>query len=143
MEKIDPYLKYLNIILAVAIVSTISILYVFLMGINIFYAPNYEVLLLILPCVFGGIAASLITLGIRGIAWGITVGALSLCIWSSIYMIFLTIIAGADLGSFVSLVIWIPATLVIGGILGGIGGFIGLIIKKASDSLSKRQISSE
>jgi len=143
MEKIDPYLKYLNIILAVTIISTIDILYVFLSGINVFYAPNYEVLLLILPCVFGGIAAALITSGIRSIIGGIVVGALSFCIWSSIYMIFLTIIAGADLGSFISLLIWIPSTLVFGGILGGIGGFIGLIIKKASDLLSRRQISPE
>jgi len=143
MEKIDPYLKYLNIILAVTIISTIAILYVFLRGINIFYAPNYEVLLLILPCVFGGIATALITQGIRGVVWAVTVGALSFCIWSSIYMIFLTIIASADLGSFILLLIWIPATLVFGGILGGIGGFIGLIIKKASGLLSKRQISPE
>lgn len=128
MEKIYPYLKYLNIVLTVIIISTAVILYVFLSGINIFYAPNYEILLLILPCVFGGIAASLITPGIRGFIASIVVGALSFCIWSIIYITLLTIIAGADLGSFVSLVIWIPATLVIGGILGIIGGSIGFII---------------
>ncbi|MGF7117272.1 hypothetical protein [Methanobacterium oryzae] len=128
MEKIYPYLKYLNIVLTVVIISTVFILYVFLSGINIFYAPNYEILLLILPCVFGGIAAGLITPGIRGIMASIVVGALSFCIWSSIYMTFLTIIAGADLGSFVSLLIWIPGTLIIGGILGVIGGSIGFII---------------
>ncbi len=128
MERIDLYLKYLNIVLAVVIISTSAILYVFLSGINIFYAPNFEILLLILPCVFGGIAAGLITRGMRGIMAAMFVGALSFCIWSSIYMALLTILIGTDLGSIVLLIIWIPATLVIGGILGVIGGVIGFVI---------------
>lgn len=128
MEKVDPYLKYLNIVLTVVIISTAVILYVFLSGINMFYAPNYEILFLILPCVFGGIVAGLITRGIRGIIAATVVGALSFCIWSSIYIVLLTIIAGTDMGSIAQLVLWIPATLIIGGILGVIGGSIGFII---------------
>jgi hypothetical protein len=128
MEKVDPYLNYINIVLVVVIISTIGISYVFLSRINIFYTPNYEILFLILPCVFGGIAASLTTPGTRGIIAATVVGALSFCIWSSIYIVLLTIIAGTDMGSIVQLIIWIPATLIIGGILGVVGGIIGFII---------------
>lgn len=128
MKKIDPYLKYINIILIVVIVSTIIILYVYLSRINLFYGPNLVILLLGLPCIFGGIAASLITPGIRGIFWGTLVGALSFCIWISIYMALSTFLIGTDTGSLILLIILIPLTIVIGGILGIIGGFIGFII---------------
>lgn len=128
MEKIDPYLKYLNIIFIVVIISTAIMVYLFITGTNIFYTPNFETILLILPCVLGGIAAGLITRGIRGIIAATAVGALSFCIWSSIYMTLLTVITANDLGSLVMLIVFIPLTLIIGGILGIMGGVIGFIL---------------
>lgn len=128
MEKIDPYLKYLNIVFIVVIISTAIMVYLFITGKNIFYTPNFETILLILPCVLGGIVAGLITRGIRGIIVATAVGALSFCIWSSIYMTLLTIITANDPGSLVMLIVFIPLTLIIGGILGIMGGVIGFIL---------------
>src|SRR5665648_298187 len=108
MEEINPYLKYLNITLIVIIVSTIIMLYLFINRINIIYSPNFEILLVILPCVLGGTAAALITTGIRRIIASMVVGALSLCIWSTIYMTFQTIITSTDPWGIVMLIIWIP-----------------------------------
>jgi hypothetical protein len=128
MEKINLYLKYINIALTVVIISTIIMLYLFITGTNIFYTSNFQTLLLILPCVLGGIAAGLITRGICGIVAATVVGALSFCIWASIYMTLQTIIAANDPGSLVMLIVFIPLTLIIGGILGVIGGIIGFFI---------------
>ncbi|MBI5679536.1 MAG: hypothetical protein HZC47_01360 [Methanobacterium sp.] len=137
MEKINPYLKYLNITLVVTIVSTMIMLYMFVNRINIIYSNNFEILLVILPCVLGGTAAALLSNGIRGIIVSMVVGALSFCIWSSIYVSLLTIITSTDPWGIVMLVVWIPGTLVIGGIMGLIGGVIGIFIKKLYEYIRK------
>lgn len=137
MEELNPYLKYLNITLIVTIVSTIIILYMFVNRINIIYSNNFEILLVILPCVLGGTAAALLSNGIRAILVSMVVGALSFCIWSSIYVTLLTIITSTDPWGIVMLVIWIPGTLIIGGIMGMIGGFIGISIKILSKYIQK------
>lgn len=137
MEELNPYLKYLNITLVVVIVSTIIMLYMFVNRINIVYSNNFEILLIILPCVLGGTAAALLSNGIRGIIVSMVVGALSFCIWSSIYVTLLTIITSTDPWGIVMLVVWIPGTLVIGGIMGLIGGIMGMFIKILSKYVQK------
>ncbi len=130
--------KYLNIILAVVIVSMIAVLSIFLKKASFnFLGFDLAVAVVILPCIFGGILAGFIRGGIHGILGGTIVGALSFCIWVVLYSTLISLITSPEPFSFVLIIFWGPVFLLIGGVLGAIGSVIGVIIKMVAIKSSR------
>ncbi|MBM4240637.1 MAG: hypothetical protein FJ150_03050 [Euryarchaeota archaeon] len=128
-------LKYLNIMLIFVILSMIISMIPFLFLKNGSDLLTY--IIFILPGI-GGLIASYIGGGIRGILGGAVVGALVFCIGPGIFLILSTLITSPDPSSIVLMVVWIPTALIIGGIAGLIGGFIGFLVKAGVNALTNR-----